>query len=86
MLDEETEEVEVHVGDSHGAEDTHFNLILTWKVSGWGEVYSEASSIRTWSEDPERDLTFSWGGFPVLPFRVLLKVIDRDTGVQDSSR
>ena len=28
---------------------------------------------------------FSWGGFPVLPFRVLFEVIDRDTGVKDSS-
>ena len=42
MLGKETEKVEVHVGDSHGAKDTHFNLILIWKVSGWGEVYLEA--------------------------------------------
>ena len=62
------------------------HLIITWKVSGWGEVYSEDSSIRTWSEDPERDLMFSWGGFPVLPFRVLFELIDRNTGVQDSIR
>lgn len=57
------------VGDSRRElKHTHFNLILTRESQWLGEGLSEVS-MKNWSDNQRGTLSFSWGGFPVLPFR-----------------